>query len=269
MQLKSYNFSTFDKVYVSDGNGGFVTVDKEKLTDGYNMVLEVGNDGTSKFLWEFDGAARKDFYVKDEYGNIVKLQFNDEDIVSCCVNNPNTGTSKSFGVDYEDGSLKSNGEIGFIVGEDGSLTSQRIIVPPGRYRRDKECSCRHSFKVKDMEVYNDLEHAAWYGEPKIDGVREPARANLVKIPDSVLNSLTTRFIELKAFADAYNIKLIVDEYRGDIRAVMVPRGYKVESDDGRYEDFIPYELMPVIGKCSFTFNEDSDYQPVLKEDKPE
>lgn len=265
MKTKTYDFNKYDKLYVADGNGGFDTVDKTKLTTMDNEVLVVLQNGTCHIEWEFDGTAYSEFYVKDEFGNIVKLDFDEEQTVSCCVCNPKTHDGKSFCVEYENDVLTSTNEISCIVDEKGALTSKKITVPPGRYHRERGFNCGGSFKIIEMEVYNNEAHAAWYGEPKIDGVKETARAYLVKIPDSVLNSLTTRFIELKTFADAHNIELIADEYSGEIRAVMVPKGYNVECDERSYKDMIPWELMPVIGRCSFTMNEDCEYQPTLKE----
>lgn len=264
MNVKTYDFTKYEKVYVADGNGGFDTINRDELT-GKNEVLVVGNDCNSHIEWEFDGTAYSEFYTKDEFGNIVKIEPDYDTSVCCCVFNPKSKTGKSFSVDYIDGMLMSTCKLSAIIDENGVLVSRNIIVTPGRYRRDDGHRCGCAFVVKEMDIYNDEEHAAWYSAPVIDKEKVTPRADLVRIDDSVLNSLTTRFIELKAFADANNIKLIVDEYNGEIRAVKVPEGYNVDCDEGRYKDFIPYELMPVIGKCRFTFNEDSEYQPVLKE----
>ena len=266
MKIKTYDFTKYEKVYVADGNGGFDTINKDELT-GKNEVLVVGHNATSHIEWEFDGTAYNEFYTKDEFGNIVKIESDYDMSVSCCVINPKSKTGKSFSVEYEDGILVSTCVLRSIVDKNGVLTSQKIVVKPGRYRRDDGHHCGCAFVVNEMNIYNDDEHAAWYSAPVIDKEKVTPRADLVRIDDTVLNSLTTRFIELKAFADANNIKLIVNEYSGEIHAVKVPEGYDVKVDEGDYANTIPWELMPVIGAVNCTMNEDSDYQPTLVKKK--
>lgn len=266
MNIKTYDFTKYEKVYVADGNGGFDSINRDELT-GKNEVLVVGNNATSHIEWEFDGTAYNEFYTKDEFGNIVKIKPDYDMSVCCCVINQKSKTGKSFSVEYVDGILVSTCELRSIVDKNGVLTSQKIVVEPGRYRRYDGHSCGCAFVVAEMDIYNDDEHAAWYSAPVIDKEKVTPRADLVRIDDSVLNSLTTRFSELKAFADANNIKLLVDEYSGDIHAVKVPEGYDVELDEGDYANMIPWELMPVIGKCNNTMNVDSDYQPMLVKKK--
>ena len=265
MKLKTYNFNKYDKVYVSDGNGGFKSLDKAKLTDDKNKILVVEGDETCHYEWDIDGVAYTEFYVKTDFGWVTKIEPEGEGETVCCwVYNPKTQRGKSFGVDYVDGLLTSMCELHYVIDGKGAMSTQKIVVPPGKYRMEEAKCSGNNFYVKDMEVYDDGEHAGWYTSPILDGERETTKAELVTVGKLEEEALRSLFNGIKTFAMTHNIKLFVDEYNGEIRAAKVPEGYEVKIDEGDYSDMIPWELMPVIGKCDNTMNPDSDYQPLLK-----
>lgn len=255
MNLKTYDFDSHGTVLVSDGNGCFTTVDKGKLEE----CLVVDPDGCAHIEFEYDGKLYNDYYFKDDKGNILRLEKETEVLANCCIENPKANVSKGFCIERMDDEICSAGELGSIVSKDGVLGSERIVVPPGTYKR-KQNNC---FYVGERDIYGDDFHAAWYHESTVDGVKETPRADIVRISKMDIDALKSLFSSIEAFAKNHNIKFAVDEYTGSIRAFKVPEGYKVECEDGDYADRIPWELMPVIGKCTFTINPDSDYQPTL------
>lgn len=265
MKIKTYDFGQHEKFYVADGKKGFTTADRDSLLKGDSETLVVEKDGCVRIAWKVHGILASTFYTSDEFGNIQKVEPNKETNVFCAVKNAESKTLRTFNIVQEEGIFLSEYPMNFIMDEDGSLRSERIVVNPGTYEKDKG----GAFVIKECRIYNDEAHASWYAAPTIDGVKKERRADSVKPSDAVVNSLTTKFIELKALADANSIVLIANEYTGEIHAVHRPEGFKVESDDRDYANMIPWELMPVIGKCAFTMNEDSDFQPHLKEVKKE
>lgn len=264
MNVKTYDFTKYEKVYVADGCGGFCTIDRAKVSAGSSEILVVDDYGNSHLEWEVDGTTYYEFYTKDEFGNVVKIVPDYEMSVSCCVINKKSKAGKSFSVEYEDGILTSTCKLSGILDKNGVLMSRKIVVKPGRYRRDDSHRCGCAFVVAEMDIYNDAEHAAWYNAPVIDKEKVTPKADLVRVDKMEVEALESIFNGLMSFAKSHNIKLLVNEYSGDIHAVRVPEGYDVKVDEGDYANMIPWELMPVIGTVNCTMNEDSDYQPMLK-----
>ena len=260
MKLKSYDFYSHGTILVSDGNGCFTTVDKGKLEE----CLVVDPDGCAHIEFEHDGVLYTNYYFKDDKGNILRLEKETEVNAICCIDNPKANVSKGFCIERMADEICSEEELWPIVSKDGVLGRERIVVPPGIYKRNRN----NSFFVGERDIYSDDFHAAWYHECTVDGVKETPRADIVRISKMDIDALKSMFSSIEAFAKNHNIKFAVDEYTGSIRAFKEPEGYKVECEEGDYADQIPWELMPVIGKCTFTINSDSDYQLTLykKED---
>lgn len=269
MNIKTYNFDDNKKIFVKDGIGGYQTVDKKILSfTGENVRLCVG-DGEAHLGWVIDGdEIITDFYTLDEYGNIIQIQKNTDFHVICAVRNKKCHVVKSFSVEWQeiDGEMKlvSDGEIHYIAEKNEPLHSEKIIVEKGVYKCGETGSW---FVVKEMSVYNDSEHAAWYADPTIDGQETNARCYQVEISDTVLDDIMTRITEIKELAKKNNIMLWVDENSADIRAVKIPDGFEVECRDDSYMDQIPWELMPTVGTLNFVTYGDSDYQPTLVKKK--
>lgn len=265
MNIKTYNFDDNEKIFVKDGIGGYQTVDKKILSfTGENVRLCVG-DGEAHLGWVIDGdEIITDFYTLDEYGNIIQIQKTTDFRVLCAVKNKKCHVVKSFGVEWReiDGEMKlvSDVEIYNIAEKNEPLHNEKIIVEKGVYKCGENGYC---FVVKEMSVYNDPEHAAWYADPTIDGQETNARCYQMEIPDTVLDDIMTRITEIKELAKKNNIKFWMDEYSADIRAVKIPDGFEVECLDDSYRDQIPWELMPTVGTLDFVTNGDSDYQPTL------
>lgn len=265
MKLKTYDFGKHEKFYVADGKNGFTTADRDSLLKGDSETLVVDKDGSVRIAWKVGGTLETTFYTSDEFGNIKKVEPDKENNVICAVKNAESKTFRMFNIVQEEGSVLSEYPMNYIMDEDGSLRSERIVVYPGMYEKDQG----GSFVVKECRIYNNEAHASWYAAPTIDGVKKERRADSVKPSDAVVNSLTKKFMELKALAETNGIVLIANEYTGEIHAVHCPEGFKVESEEADYANMIPWELMPVIGKCAFTMSEDSDFRPNLKEVKSE
>lgn len=251
------------KYLAKDGNGGFKSVDPYTAKC---FAIVKGTDITIGWKFKDNGPVVTELYEMTGDGVIQKANTEWTDDFHFGFGNKKANVTKYVhDIRTSDGKIFTDESIGPWLTDEGVAEYRNgIEIHDGTYTVSN-----NTIVVKDdCELFQDMEHAAWYSEPTVDGKSETSRAKLLDLEtvtdkggDKCLDYIARQLKFIKDYAESYGIKLWYDTDTDAIRAVKVPDGYECTMDcDHNYKDLVPWELMPVVGELNASTNGDSDYQ---------